>query len=127
MAEVSLFRLYVLRATYVLFAAGIGSAIWPQVIDHSPAMRGIGPSLLAALSVFWLLGIWYPLKMLPFFLFELVWKAIWLISVALPLWSAHRMDADSWESVRVFLGSVAVVAIAVPWPFVFANYLKAPA
>jgi hypothetical protein len=123
--EVSLFRLYVLRAAYLLFAVGLGSSIWPQVVHHPLTAHAIAPSLLAGLSALWALGIRYPLKMLPLFLFELVWKSVWLLSVALPLWSAHRMDADTWESVEVFLGSLVVVPIAIPWPYVFANYVKA--
>jgi hypothetical protein len=124
MTELSPFRLYLLRATYLLFAVGLGSTIWPQIIQHPLTMHGIAPSLLAALSALWVLGIRYPLKMLPLFLFELVWKSIWLISVALPLWSAHQMDADTWESVKTFLGSLVVVSIGIPWPYVFTNYVK---
>jgi hypothetical protein len=36
--------------------------------------------------------------MLPLLFFELVWKPIWLIVVAVPLWSAHQMDAKTWET-----------------------------
>ena len=123
MSEVSLFRLYVLRATYLLFAVGLGSGIWPGIVHHPPTAHGIAPSLLAGLSALWVLGIRYPLRMLPLLLFELVWKSIWLIAFALPLWSAHQMDADTWQSVKTFLGSVVVVSIAMPWPYVFANYV----
>lgn len=128
MTEVSLFRLYLMRATYLLFALGVGSGMWPQLIHHPtpwPLWHGVGCSLLAALSVMWALGIRYPLKMLPLFLFELVWKAIWLIAVALPLWwSANQIDADTWETIRTCLGTFVVLPIAIPWPYVFATYLN---
>jgi hypothetical protein len=129
MTEVSTFRLYLLRAAYLLFAVGLGSAIWPQILRHPtpwPLWHGVGCSLLAAVSALWLLGLRYPLKMLPLFLFELAWKAIWLIAVALPLWSVHQMDADNWETAKTCFGTFIIVPIAIPWRYMFANFVKAP-
>ena len=63
--------------------------------------------------------------MLPLLLFELLWKTIWLVTVALPLWSAHRMDADTAES----LPSIAtglVLLVIIPWRHVVANYVRKP-
>jgi hypothetical protein len=82
--------------------------------------------LMAALSALWVVGIRFPLKMLPLFFFELAWKAIWLIAIALPLWSAHQMDADTLETVRTCLGTFVIVPIAIPWSYVFANYVQGP-
>lgn len=123
MTEVSTFRLYLLRAAYLLFAVGLGSTIWPQILHHPtpwPLWHGVGCSLLAAVSALWLLGLRYPLKMLPLFLFELAWKAIWLIAVALPLWLVHQMDADNWETARPALGPLS----SCPSPFHGATCLR---
>ena len=68
MTEVSLFRLYVLRAGYLLIAVGLAATVWPIVINHSlqwPLMNSVACSLLAAVSVLAAVGIRYPLKMLP--------------------------------------------------------------
>ncbi|HEX4665917.1 MAG TPA: hypothetical protein VH207_04905, partial [Chthoniobacterales bacterium] len=47
--EVSLLRLYVLRATYLLvLGIGLGAMILPELIGHAPMSRGVIPSLLAA-------------------------------------------------------------------------------
>ena len=103
MADVSLFRLYALRAVYLLIAVGLASTIWPLLLNHSPAwplMNSVVCSLLAGVSVLAAVGIRYPLQMLPVLLFELVWKSIWLTTVALPLWSANAIDARAMETVR---------------------------
>jgi len=92
--EVSLFRLYTLRVAYLIMAAGLGAFIWPNVIHHTnefAAAHGIQVALLAGLGLTAALGLRYPLKMLPILLFELTWKAIYLIAFALPLWSAHQI------------------------------------
>ena len=35
MTEVATFRLYLMRAFYLLFAVGLGSHIWPAMIHHA--------------------------------------------------------------------------------------------
>ena len=128
MTEVSLVRLYALRAGYLLIAVGLAVTMWPIVINHSPQwplMNSVVGSLLAAVSVLAAVGIRYPLQMLPVLLFELVWKSIWLIAVALPLWSAHRIDARTSETVRdCLLGAVLIPLI--PWRYVISQYVTKP-
>jgi hypothetical protein len=65
--------------------------------------------------------------MLPVLLFELIWKSIWLLTVALPLWSVHQIDADTWESFKACLMGVVICPIAIPWGYVIANYVTRPA
>ena len=129
MAEVSTFRLYLMRAMYLLIFVGLGSEVWPGIIHHAKPwdlMHGVACSLLAALSALVALGIRYPLQMLPLLLFELLWKAIWLVAVALPLWSAHQLDPDTMETVNACLMGVVLCPIVIPWPYVLANYVKKP-
>jgi hypothetical protein len=79
--------------------------------------------LLGAISILAFLGIRYPLKMLPVLFFELTWKSIWLIAIALPLWSNHQMDADNLETARSCLMGI-IVPIVMPWPYVWTHYVK---
>ena len=127
MTEVSTFRLYLMRATYLLMSVGLGITIWPGIIQHAKEvelMDGVGSSLLAAVSVLAVLGIRYPLQMLPLLLFELVWKSIWLIAFALPLWSANQIDAGTRETAVACLMGIVIFPIVIPWPYVFANFVK---
>jgi hypothetical protein len=84
--EVSAFRLYLLRAMYLLIVVGLGFQIWPGIL-HPPKdlehMRGVVRSLLGAVSLLAVVGIRYPLKMLPLLFFELVWKSIWILAIGL--------------------------------------------
>jgi hypothetical protein len=128
MSDVSTFRLYVLRATYLLIVVGLGCVIWPGIIHHSSGWAlkyGDESSLLAGVSVLALLGLRYPLKMLPLLLFELTWKSIWLLAIALPLWSAGQADAATWETINACVMGVVIFPLAIPWPYVWANFVKA--
>ena len=126
MNDVSTFRLYLLRAMYLLLVLGLAFTVWPQILHHpTPWSRwhGVGCSLLGAVSVLAALGIRYPLKMLPVLFFELTWKLIWLLAVALPLWSSHQMDAENLETAQdCFVG--IIIPFVIPWRYVWVNYVK---
>jgi hypothetical protein len=126
MTEISLFRLYLLRALYLLIVVGLGLVVWPGVIHHEKPwelMEGVVACMLAAFSALSLLGLRYPLQMLPLLLWELVWKSIWLIVVALPLWSAGQMDEATWATASACL-LVVIIPFVIPWRYVFAHYAK---
>ena len=88
---VSLVRLYTLRVCYFILAAGLGTYYWPSVISHSSdfaAAHGIQFALLAGLGLTAVLGLRYPVQMIPLLLFELTWKAVYL-SLSLCRYGAH--------------------------------------
>jgi len=129
MRDVSTFRLYLLRATYLLIVVGLGVGIWPAILDH-PAnlehMRGVVRSLLGAVTLMALIGLRYPLQMLPLLLFELAWKAIWVLSFGLPLWSTGQFDAGTRETWNSCLFGLVLFPLVIPWGYVFANYVRRP-
>jgi len=123
--ELSLFRLYLMRIFYLVMAAGLGVFIWPSVIHHTndfAATAGVRVALLAGLGATAALGLRYPVQMLPVLLFELIWKAIYLIAFALPLWSAHQINAAEAEDIKAVLMVVIFIPL-VPWRYVLANYV----
>ena len=86
--ELSLLRLYLLRAGYLLMALGLAITRWPLLIGHDttwPLMDGVVVCMLVAQSLLFFLGVRYPVKLIPIPLFEMIWKVIWLSTVALPL------------------------------------------
>ncbi len=130
MTEVSIFRLYLLRAAYLLIAVGLGLMIWPSLLSHSPEWalkNGDVFGLLAGVQLLAVLGLRYPLKLIPLLLFELVWKSVWLLTIALPLWRAGLLDAGTSESVFACTMGVVVSLIAIPWPYFIKHYVLAPA
>lgn len=127
MTEVSLGRLYALRAGYLLVAAGLAVTIWPRLVSHSlewPLMNSVVAAMLGALCLLSLLGLRYPLQMLFVLLFDLLWKIIWLSLVALPLWLADRLDAAAMSTVIDCLVAAVLIPL-IPWRYVVARYFRA--
>jgi hypothetical protein len=119
-------RLHMLRAGYLLLVVGLGAAIWPELLHHPQPwapMRGVVVSMLAAMSALAVLGLRYPLQMLPLLFFEIAWKSIWLLAVAAPAWAAHRMDAATAELAGECLIAL-VFLIVIPWDHVFETFVR---
>ena len=124
--EIALWRLYLLRAGYLLIAVGMGMQKVPAFLHHRPweLMHGVVNSMLLALVLLSLLGLRYPLKMLPLLFWEVAWKATWLLAVALPAWQSQAMDADMWETTFACLISV-VFLLVMPWDYIWRNFVTA--
>jgi hypothetical protein len=123
--EVSLARIYVLRAMYLLLVGGGAIVFLPQLIHHDPTAHGVIPSMLGGLWVLACFGLRYPLQMLPILLFELAWKTIWLIDYGLPQWRAGVHTPQFTEDFKAIALGVILIPV-IPWGFVFRHYLKMP-
>jgi hypothetical protein len=111
---------------YALILVGLGMTIWPGVINHSLTSghsQSVVSSLLAAVAVLAAVGIRYPLALLPLLFFELVWKVIWLVAFALPLWQANQIDAATVQTIKDCVPAI-ILLLAIPWRYVYAHYLK---
>ena len=123
--EVSLLRLYVLRATYLLLVVGLGQMILPQLVHHEAAARGVVASLLGGVWLLAIVGLRYPLQMLPLLLFEFAWKAIWLFGYGLPQWFSGQGPPTFSEDFTAIAAGVILMPIVIPWGYVYRNYVKA--
>ena len=129
MYEVSTFRLYLLRAMYLLIAAGLAILIWPLMLDSPTGaehMRGVVWSLLTGISLIALLGIRYPLKMLPILLLEFVFKTLWLLRFGLPQSMAGRVDPQLSEDMWLIGGPAILLLFILPWGYVWRHYFREP-
>ena len=123
-AEVSVVRLYVLRATYLLLVVGLGATAVPAIVNHEAMARGVIPSLLGAVWLLAFVGLRYPLQMLPLLLFEFVWKAIWLIAFGLQQWSSGQLPPTFSEDFTAIVTGVILMPIVIPWGYVYRHYVE---
>ena len=123
---VSPLRLMILRAMYLVLVIGLGAMIVPEILSHRLLDRGVIASLLGCVWLLALIGLRHPLRMLPLLLFEFGWKALWMIAYGLPQWMAGQLPptfADDFFNIAL---GVILVPLALPWPYVWWHYVKAP-
>jgi hypothetical protein len=126
-AELSLTRLHLMRAGYLLMGVGLALVKWPLLPDaHSlPLYEGVTLCLLTAMSLLALLGLLHPVRLLPLLLFESGWKLLWLALVALPRAISGDLDAATTE-LLVNCSLVVVILAVTPWGHVWRTYVRGP-
>jgi hypothetical protein len=124
--EVSLARIHVLRAAYLLLVIGLGGTIVPILVTHPLDSRGVIASLLGGIWVLAFLGLRYPLQMLPLLMFEFAWKAIWMVAFGLPQWFAGQLPPTFSEDFFSIGMGVILMPLVIPWGYVYRHYVKQP-
>lgn len=123
--RVSILRLWIMRLMYLVMAVGIANMTWPGIIGHDatlPRMTGVAWALIGTIGVLSVLGLRYPLRMLPLLLFEFTWKMIWLAAFAAPRWLDGTIN-DAMRATTMETGLGAILILVIPWRYVWTNYV----
>lgn len=128
--EVGKIRRNLMRALYLLTFIGLGPNVWTDIFTHSAPwdpLHGVAVSFWCALTFFALVGVLYPVRLLPLLLLQLSYKAIWLLGVGLPL--SRAGDLDPVASGLVMANGVGVVldTLVIPWGYVVRKWFVKPA
>ena len=125
---VALWKIWGLRLVFLMMAAFLGPyqflALFGETA-HWSGWQGAGHSIFAALSLIALLGVFHPLKLLPVMLFELIWKTLWLLAIAMTAWLEHREIPDILDLWATIIGVVIMIVI-IPWRYTFWSYFVQP-
>ncbi|MDO3387189.1 hypothetical protein QWI17_15205 [Gilvimarinus sp. SDUM040013] len=119
-------RLWVLRAMYVFIVVGLSLTIWPELresVGSSADAHTVVSTFLIAIMLLSLLGVAYPLKLIPILLFEIVWKGAWLLLFALPKLISGDLDEYSYSVAVACLMGIILIPAAIPWKFVWNQYV----
>lgn len=124
-SEVSLARLYVMRAMFLVMIAPPFPSL-RHLVWHDSMNRGIFASFLGALWFLSVLGVRTPLKIVPILLFEFSWKTVWLLCFGLPQYLAGTGSPKIGEDIVLIGGGPLLFGLIIPWGYVWRHYVKAP-
>ena len=122
-------NIYLLRLLYFLMAFFVATDSWRAIITHEgpwDRFRAMSVCVWAAYATLAVFGLFHPLRWLPIMIFMIFYKSLWLMVVAYPLWREGELaGSPAAEMTGAFLG-VPLAMIAVPWKYVFENYIYKP-
>jgi len=122
-------NIYLLRLVFFLMAAFVATDSWRTIVTHQgpwDPVRAVTFCVWASYSTLAILGLLHPLRMLPLMIFAIAYKALWLIVVAYPLWRAGTLAGSPAEELTYVFLWIPLPIIAVPWKYVFQNYVMWP-
>lgn len=127
-ARLPVWRIVLLRLCYLAIAVGLGVTIIPRLIwlpAEWAASSAVVTCFLTAMMTMCALGVLRPLRMLPVMLFELIWKLVFMVRIALPAWTDGTLGADFasvfWECVPILL-----FVPVIPWGHVWRRLVRRP-
>jgi hypothetical protein len=120
------FNIYLLRLLFLLVVVFVGYDSWTYIVNHKGSwdhVKAAAFCMWASYSLLSIIGVFQPLKMLPLVLFEILYKIVWLIIVAYPLWSANQLSGSPAEAMTYAFLWVLLPIVATPWKYVLVKYV----
>ncbi len=121
------FRLVLMRGLYLLTFVGLAFETWEYLLFPSEPVdyiTGVAFSFWASYATLMVLGVRYPIKMLPLLFLQLAYKATWALSVYLPMKSSEHITPEAESFYWICITAVIIDIIVIPWGYVFNNYIK---
>ncbi len=119
-------NIYLLRLLFILMLVFLGKDSWTYIFTHKGVWNPTGAiawCIWASYSVLSILGIIHPLKMLPIVMLEILYKLMWLILVAYPLWTSNQLAGSPAEGMTNVFLLVVLPIVAMPWRYFFMKYV----
>ncbi len=126
-AEPQKWRLHLMRGLFFLNFISLAFDNWAQVFfpdDLMDTLSGVAISFWAGFSLLNLVGIRFPLKMLPVLLLQLLYKSAWIISTYLPAKHAGALDIWLKEFYWVCVAGIVLNLLIIPWDYVYKTFVK---
>jgi hypothetical protein len=73
-----------------------------------------------------LIGLRYPVRMMPLLIFEFTWKLIWVLAAWLPPYLGHTLDPDIADSFSGIFPGVVIVPLVLPWGYLWKTCVTTP-
>jgi len=125
---VALWQTWGLRIIFAAMVIVLGSKQLNYILEGASQWnnwRGLGHSMLFTLAVLAIGGVFRPLAFLPLMIYEIAWKLVWLLVVALPPFLAGE-PIPGIVSVKGSVIGICLIMVLIPWKYVWWRYFKQP-
>lgn len=120
-------RLHLLRSLFFLNFISLAFDNWSTVLfpkEQMGVLDGVAVSFWAGFSLLNLIGLRFPLKMLPILMLQLLYKSAWISGVYRPAKAASSIDAGIQEFFWICLAGIVLNLVIIPWGHVYREYIK---
>ncbi|TQV88220.1 hypothetical protein [Aliikangiella coralliicola] len=125
---VPLWKTWGLRIIFAAMVIVLGSKQLNYILEGASEWsnwRGLGHAMLFTLAVLAIGGVFRPLAFLPIMIYEIAWKTVWLVVVALPPWLAGQ-EIPAIVNAKSSIIGICILMILIPWRYVWWRYFAQP-
>ena len=118
-------NIYLLRLLFLLMFIFVNLDTWPAIFSGRTwdPVKAAAVCMWGAYAALSIIGIIRPLLMLPIVIFEIIYKAVWLIIVAYPLWVNNQLAGSPAEEMTKAFLWLPLPILAMPWGYFFKKYI----
>ncbi|GEM_PF-1405383 len=120
-------RLHLMRLLFFVNFIGLVGDSWSSILfphDQLDALSGVAMSFWAGFSVLNLLGVRFPLKLLPILLLQLLYKAAWILGTYLPARNHGLLNEEYQSFFWICIAGIVLNLLIIPWPYFYRNFLQ---
>jgi len=120
-------RLHLMRALFFLNFISLAFDNWSAVLfptEQMDVLSGVAISFWAGFAMLNLIGVRFPIKMLPILLLQLLYKSAWILGTYLPAKASGVIDPSIQEFLWICIGGVVLNLLIIPWGFVYREFGK---
>ncbi|GAA3589241.1 hypothetical protein Q4Q39_14535 [Flavivirga amylovorans] len=120
-------RLHLMRVLFLLNVIGLAFDNWSAILfpkEQMDTLTGVAISFWAAFSLLNILGVRFPLKLIPILLLQLLYKTTWIIGTYLPAKKNELLNDDLEAFLWVCIAGIVLNLLIIPWGYVYRFYLK---
>lgn len=120
-------RLHIMRGLFFLNFISLAFDNWSTILfpkEQMDTLTGVTISFWASFSLLNLIGVRFPLKMIPILLLQLLYKSAWLIGTYLPAKNNGLLNDDLSSFFWVCVAGIVLNLLIIPWTYVYRNYVK---
>lgn len=126
--SVALWKTWGLRIIFAAMVIVLGSKQLNYILAGASEWsnwRGLGHSMLFTLAVLAIGGVFRPLAFLPLMIYEIAWKIVWLVVVAMPPWLAGQ-EIPAIVNAKSSIIGICILLVLIPWKYVWWRYFTLP-
>ncbi|HYF29868.1 MAG TPA: hypothetical protein VD993_02005 [Chitinophagaceae bacterium] len=118
-------NIYLLRLLFLLMFIFVNLDTWPSIFTQQSwdPVKAAAVCMWASYAALSFIGILRPLLLLPIVIFEIIYKSVWLIIVAYPLWINNQLAGSPAEQMTQAFLWLPLPILAMPWRYFFRKYV----
>lgn len=125
-ASLPAWRPWLMRVPFFFTGVLFSFTAWGTLIEHWGTFEpneGVAFAFWGALSLIALLGLRFPVRMLPILLLQFLYKLIWIAAVGYPLMVQGELGEVGMDLFKANVAGVMIDGVAIPWLYTIRVYI----